>query len=272
MKMIELTRTDRNTRLKRELSREAIALALKGDWERAAELNRAILELHPDDVDAMNRLGKALLESAQYQEAEVIFNRVIALSPYNNITKKNLARLRQLATAPATSKQVRKLTGAPELFIEESGKSATTLLSRPAGWSAVALIAPGDPVNLSVEKNTITVKTREGEYLGQIEPKMGARLIRLLNGGNRYEAAIIGVKDQATGSPSISVIIRETLRHPSLKGVSSFPTKGKDDRLAYLGDSLLQYVEDDELDDEERDELVGVESEGSDSDSEEWKE
>ena len=48
-----------NPRLKRDLSRDAISLALKGDWERAAEVNQALLELFETDVDAMNRLGKA---------------------------------------------------------------------------------------------------------------------------------------------------------------------------------------------------------------------
>ena len=49
-------------RLKRDLTHEAVTLALKGEWERATEVNRAILELFEDDVEAMNRLGKALME------------------------------------------------------------------------------------------------------------------------------------------------------------------------------------------------------------------
>lgn len=251
---MELTRTENNPRLRRELSRDAIALALNGDWERAAEVNRAILELFSDDVDAMNRLGKALLELGQYREAEEIFNRVISISPYNRIAKKNLARLSQLESTPAPSKPVRRPGGAPQLFIEESGKSASTMLRKPASGQVVARIAPGDPINLVVEKNAISVKTREDEYLGQIEPKMGTRLIRLMNGGNRYEAAIIRVDNQRTGptsSPCISVIIRETFRHPSLHNICSFPTKSKEKHRVYLGDSLLRYIEEDDLEEEE---------------------
>lgn len=242
----QLTRTETNTRLKRDLSRDAIALALKGDWERAAEVNRAILELFPDDVDALNRLGKALLELGEYREAEATFNRVIGISPYNSIAKKNLARLSQLENTPAPSKPMRKPGGTPKLFIEESGKSATTVLHKPAADPVVARIAPGDPVTLVAEKNAIAVKTREDEYLGQIEPKMGTRLVRLMNGGNQYEAAIVSINGH-----NISVIIRETSRHPNLQNVCSFPTKGKQEHRVYLGDSLLRYIEEDELDDEE---------------------
>ena len=66
----ELTQTPNSARLKRDLSRDAIALALKGEWERASEVNRAILELFADDVEAMNRLGKAYMELGRYVEAK----------------------------------------------------------------------------------------------------------------------------------------------------------------------------------------------------------
>ena len=263
---MELTRTENTPRLRRELSRDAIALALRGDWERAAQVNRAILELFADDVDAMNRLGKALLELGQYREAGLTFNRVVSISRYNSIAKKNLARLSQLERAPAPSKSVRKPGGTPQLFIEESGKSATTVLRKPASNQVVVRIAPGDPINLMVEKNVITVKTRDDEYLGQIEPKMGTRLIRLMNGGNRYEAAIISVNNQ-----HVSVIIRETYRHPSLRNVCSFPTKSKEEHRVYLGDSLLRYVVEEDLEDEDEKETdKETEPEDEELDSE-WK-
>ena len=92
----ELTQSANSARLKRDLSRDAISLALKGEWERAAEVNRAILELFEGDVEAMNRLGKALMELGQYEEAKQILDKVVLIAPYNNIAKKNLARLTSL--------------------------------------------------------------------------------------------------------------------------------------------------------------------------------
>lgn len=243
---MQLTRTESNPRLRRELSRDAIALALKGDWQRAADVNRAILELFPGDVDAMNRLGKALLELGHYREAESTFSRAIGVSPYNRIAKKNLARLSQLESAPVPSKLGSKLGGIPQLFIEESGKSASTVLQKPASSQVVARIAPGNPVILVLGKNSITVKTREDEYLGLIEPKLAARLSRLMNGGNQYEAAILSVSHQ-----TISVIIRETFRHPSLHDVCSFPSRSRQEHHLYLGHNLMRYIEEDELEDED---------------------
>ena len=47
-------------------AKEAIALAMQGRWEEAVAANRAILELFPEDVDAYNRLGSALMELGEY--------------------------------------------------------------------------------------------------------------------------------------------------------------------------------------------------------------
>ncbi|MEK7806221.1 MAG: tetratricopeptide repeat protein [Chloroflexota bacterium] len=248
---IELARSANSTRLKRELSRDAIALALKGEWERATEVNKAILELYTDDVDAMNRLGKALMELGRYGEAKEVLDRVVHIAPYNTIAKKNLARVATLEGSPLTAHQLRKCGGVPQLFIEESGKSVTTVLRKTATGQVVAGIAPSDPADLAEEHNAINVYTRAGEYLGQIEPKLGNRLIRLMRGGNRYDAAVIGVNDHG-----ISIIIREAYRHRSLRNVCSFPTRTKEEHRVYLGESFARYLKDDDLEEEDEEEDV----------------
>ena len=249
---MDQTRTINNSGgLRRELSREAISLALKGEWERAAEVNQAILELYAYDVDAMNRLGKAFTELVRYGEAKEVLDRVVGIAPYNIIAKKNLARLTRLESTPAPSRTARKTGGAPHLFIEESGKSGTTVLQKPAARQVVARVSPSDPANLVVEQNAIKVYTRDEEYLGQIEPKLGKRLIGLIHGGNRYDAAVVGVHDMG-----ISIIIRETYRHRSLLGVCSFPSRTKEEHRVYLSQNLVRYVTDDGLEEEDEEEAA----------------
>ena len=248
---IELTRPANGTRLKRELSRDAIALALKGEWERAAEVNRAILELYSDDVDAMNRLSKALMELARYGEARQVLDRVIHIAPYNTIAKKNLARVATLECIPLPAYELRTCPSVPQLFIEESGKSGTTVLRRTATGLVVARVAPSDPANLLEENDAINVYTRAGEYLGRIEPKLAKRLIRLMHGGNTYDAAVVGVNNHG-----ISIIIRETYRHRSLHNVCSFPTRTKEEHRVYLGERFVRYIRDDDLDEEDEEENV----------------
>ena len=260
---MEITRNPLTTNSKNDPGKKAISLALNGEWAEAAELNRTILQKSPDDVEAMNRLGKSLMELGKYSEAKAVLARVVQLAPYNSIAKKNLGRLDQLEAAPNPAQKTRKSGGVPQLFIEESGKSGITVLQKAATGPIVASIGPGEPLTLNVDKNAIVVSVREDEYLGQVEPKLANRLIRLMNGGNRYQAAVIGVKEQG-----ITIIIREIYRHPSLHDVCPFPSKGRGDNRVYLGESLMRYIEDSELDEDEEAAVVI----DRDVNGEEWEE
>ncbi len=243
-----MTRAETNTRLKRDWSKEAISLALKGEWKRAAEVNQALLSLFADDVDAMNRLGKALMELDRFDQARQVLEQVLRKSPYNAIAKKNLARLTQLEISPAAGKQLGNAGAAAQWFIAESGKSGVTILQRPAAAQLMASITPGEPASLVANRQALVVYVRNGEYLGQVEPRLARRLLRLIDGGNHYEAAVVGVNDW-----SISLVIRETYRHPSLHNIASFPTSrpGQPQPQMYLDTDLARYLEEDGLDDDE---------------------
>lgn len=223
----EIHATANGTKFRRSLHKDAVNLALKGEWDRAAQINRAILELFPGDVEALNRLAKALIELGNYQEAAAVLDRLREVAPYNGIARKNRARLQQLrdaaASAASATRQSRRAAGVPQLFIGESGKSASTVLRHTPRRVALAMVSPGDPVALRLEHHALNVYAADGQYLGQIDPRLGNRLRRLIEGGNTYAAAITGVHDD-----EISIIIHETSRHRSLAHVASFPTRGGD--------------------------------------------
>ena len=217
----EIPAASRSAKFRKDLDREAVGLALNGEWERAVEVNRTILDLFADDVETMNRLSKALIELGSYEEAREVLDRVRNIAPYNNIARKNLARLEQMRGAnAAATRHARKAAGAPQLFIGESSKSATTVLGHTPRHLSLASISSGDPVSLVVEHHGISVYSEDGGYLGLVEQRLGHRLARLIEGGNTYEAAVIGVHDDG-----ISIIIHETFRHRSLQNVASFPKR-----------------------------------------------
>ena len=245
---VRLEPSERN-KFHRDKSKEAVDLALKGLWDQATGVNQEILEFFPEDVEAWNRLGKAFLELGNYDEARDAFERASQLAPYNTISKKNLERISHLKeTAPASGDRARNTGKAflPYMFIEESGKSGVTTVNRPAPCSVLAKLAAGDTVKLVTGEHAVIVENNQGEYLGQVEPKISKRLIRLINGGNRYDAAVISV-----GRQELSIIIWENYRHPSLHDVCSFPTRGKDDRKVYWGDSLARYDGDGDIDEDD---------------------
>ena len=246
------TKTADKTRLKRDWGKQAIDLAMKGEWQRATEVNQALLALYPDDVDAMNRLGKAFMELGEFGRSREVLTVVVEKAPYNTIAKKNLARLEQMESVPA-GRQTKKSGSVSKLFIAESGKSGRTVLRRAAEAETLVSIAPGDPVTLAARNQAIWAFVREDEYLGQVEPKLALRLARLIKGGNKYEAAVVGLNDWG-----ISIVIRETYRHPSLHNICSFPTNTRSERRAPASQGVLSYLGDNDLDEDEEGALEQV--------------
>jgi hypothetical protein len=237
---------EEKSKLKKYWSEQAVSLALQGRWSDAVTANRNILNLFPSDAEAYNRLGKAYTELSRYAEARDSYNHALQIDPGNTIAEKNLQRLAHLITiAPAdfakqgTMENIEFL--APTLFIEEMGKTGTTTLINPAPLVVLAKQTAGDPVRLRIDNRTIVVENVRGERLGDIEPKMGQRLIGFINAGNQYAAAISGLDNTAR------IIIRETYQHPSQIGRVSFPAKSGDSTFrSYVKDSVLNLEEEDE--------------------------
>ena len=220
------------SQLKRQRAKEAISLAMGGLWEEAAAVNREILEDFPTDVDAYNRLGRALTELGNYAQARGAYSRALELDPNNSIAQKNLSRLQHLTLEQLSIKGDFHRVD-PKLFIEETGKARLVNLYHLAPKEVLARVVAGAQVNLKVKGRTLIVENKFGEYLGAVEPKYGLRLVKLMGGGNRYIAAIVSL-----GEESVKVMIREVFQHPSQVGLLSFPPKAIDDFRPYVRDSL----------------------------------
>jgi tetratricopeptide (TPR) repeat protein len=209
--------TETNIRQRRQLADAAIAHATKGDWEAAVEANRQLLETGPD-TDTYNRLGKALAELGRDAEALEAYQQALERDATNRIAERNVARLQVLLTA----KSGKRDNGKPEKasaasFIEEMGKTGHARLINVAPARQLAPLSPGDAVELTLD-GELLIGTVGDVQLGQVEPRVGTRLGKLMKGGNRYEAAIT-VLDRE----EVRIIIREVFAHPDNFGKVSFP-------------------------------------------------
>ena len=211
---------EEKSRIRRQSSREAIALAMEGKWREAIAVNQSIIEVFPNDIEAFNRLGRAYLELGDYREAETAYKRSIELDPYNAIAQKNLQRLSHLKKTATTKKEDNAKLD-PQYFIEEIGKAGVLKLHDLPSAAVLARQVTGDVVSLKVKGSNLIVESGTGEQLGHVEPKYAQRLIRLMSGGNKYSAAIVRSEEK-----ELTVIIRETYQDPSLAGQLSFPTRG----------------------------------------------
>lgn len=235
---------EEKARLRQRLSKEAIDLALQGKWEEAEALNRDIIDKFPSDVEAYNRLGRALTELGDFDGAKEAYLKALELAPENAIAKKNLARLTSLSKSMTTLKSNPQKTStskaqtrrvALDLFITEVGKAGVVNLHSVAPPKVLAKTGFGDQVRLEAKKQRLIVKTESGEYLGEVEPRQGLRLVKLMRGGNRYDAAILHVEED-----KVQVIIKEIYQHPRQVGHPSFPVKATEHLRTRIKESLLR--------------------------------
>lgn len=247
--------TEQTTRQRRQLAEAAIEHATHGNWEAAVEANRGLLELGAD-VDAYNRLGKALAELGDNTAALEAYEHALERDATNRIAMRNVERLRLLgAGSTGNSGQDGRVVRAPAtLFIEEMGKTGHARLINIAPPRQLASLSAGDAVGLRVDGEQLIVNVGTAE-IGQVEPRIATRLLKLIAGGNRYEAAVTQVHDD-----DVRVIIREVFAHPSNFGKVSFPGSSgarAADVRPYMKGSPLRYDDDEESEevDEESEEV-----------------
>lgn len=246
--MAEFQEQDR-PRLKRHLVEEAINLAIHSHWADAVAVNQRILEMFPNDVDALNRMGRALTELGRYAEARAAYQKSVQIDPSNIIAQKNLRRLANVAHAEEPARATEKLD--TRLLSPEAGKTGTLQLVRVPDKASLFKMSVGDQVRLQIEGRALMVYNSRNELLGQVDPRPSQRLIDLMKGGNQYTAAIL---DQEEGHPRI--IVQEVFRDPSQAGKVSFPPRvaAAPGVRPYVRGSLLRYGLEEEADEEEEEE------------------
>jgi hypothetical protein len=228
---------------------EAIQLALESRWSEALAVNRALLERHGEEEDTFNRLGKALSELGQPEEALDAYQQSLRLNPLNIIAQKNVRKLSALLQAPSRVEGMATAIDV-DLFTEEPGKSGLAVLVPPTGGVDVA-VAPGEVVELHVEQGQLHARTLRGIDIGDVDTKLARRLVPLMIAGNRYSAAVARVDDR-----KIEVMIRETYQAPENARKTSFAiARGtrREDFRPYAKESLLaaRGIDDEGADEEE---------------------
>ncbi len=242
------------TRQKRQLADQAIAQASAAKWADAAATNRRLLELGPD-AESQNRLAKALWELGELRTAREHYQTALALDPTNRIAERNIDRLKVLIVAAGDrTVPAREGSKAPiSIFVEETGKTGFAYLTDLADPRQLAQVNPGDAVELTPEGNRLIAHSN-GVRIGIVEPRVAARLLKLIADGNKYLAGVTSLGDK-----DVRIIVRETFQDPINYGKVSFPTAAKStDLRPYTKGTLVREemdLEDDLEDDDEDDEI-----------------
>lgn len=216
-----------------KLHQQAIAAALSSNWEEALKLNQQIIAMDPKNIEALNRLGRAYFELSDLQSAREYFETSLKYDPYNQIAFKFIKRVETFKKKGVKmGSHCNHLQVNGELFIEEPGKTKLVTLLKVAEPQKLSLLSAGTLVNIVIKNRIIAVTDQDGEYLGVLPDDLSRHLIRLINGGNKYQAMIKTIKTNG-----LSILVRETYRCSRFKNQPSF-LDGLNTAFTYSSDHL----------------------------------
>ena len=206
-----------NTDLLNNLSQQAIEAAIKGNWQYAVDINSKILDKSPENTETLNRLGKAYMELGLIVKSIKTFQTCLQISPNNTIAIKNLQRLQSLESFD--QKTAKHVLSTPHDFIKDSKTVSTDLINLTSVDNNLKL-SPGYACILEVISNIVNVLDSDKMRVGQIEPRLGTRIIRSINSGNRYIATV-----KNSDPNKVTILIRESFTKSPNTSISSFQNK-----------------------------------------------
>lgn len=198
------------------LTKQAINHATNGDWLQAIEYNLQILQHLPEDVSALNRLGRAYIAQGQLENAINTFTQVLDIDKYNLIAQKNLDKLHKLKDASSLVDWSAKID--PCQFLKEPGTAKIVSLTRIPATDICLTLVSGEAVQLRAQSRFVVVQDSKSRTIGKIPEDVSYRLVQLINNGYLYSAYI-----KCANSNQIQILIRETSRPTHLKEFPSFP-------------------------------------------------
>lgn len=238
-----------------QLKDKAIQAMLLGDWKNATSLNKALLNENPKDIDALNRLAYAFTILGKIQDARSIYRKVLKLDILNQIAIRNIKKLTDFGPRQI-AKSISSIKAVNNIFLEETGKTKIISLVNTAQPKIIALLKTGQPVITAIKRSKIFIQDQNRQYLGVLPDDIGRRLIKLIKGGNAYEAYI-----KSAGEINVSVFIKEVKRAGRYKNQPSFPQTADSDLDLSKNKTKIRNFKDAEEDDDEKNYVLGTEEE-----------
>lgn len=184
-----------------ELQDKAIRSALTGDWEAAVEFNLEILETSPQNIAALNRLGRAYTELNQKEAAKDAYEQVLKIDKYDTIATKNLKLL------PHQKSNMSSVILSEEDFIELPGITKSTILIKVASRDILLSLVCKQKLSLTPRTSLVAITTDDNVCIGCLPDDLSLKLKNLMDDGYEYSACLKGASDNTA-----TIFIREIKR------------------------------------------------------------
>lgn len=211
------------------LYQQAIDAALDSKWKEALTINKKIIKLNPQNVDALNRQAKAYMELGKFNLAKKYYSEVLKIDPYNPIAQKNLKIMKSFKSNGQAVVSCSQSRLSPSLFLQEPGKTKIVNLLKVAEPQKLSHVFCGMKVEMTIKNRKITIADPNRNYLGVLPDDVSHHLTRLSKGGNKYELFVKSVRVN-----SLAVMIKEVFRSKKFKNQPSFLEYSKDSGITNI--------------------------------------
>ncbi len=226
-----------------DLAQSAISKALAGNWQEAIVVNEEILKQEPLNVDALNRLARAYSETGNIKKAKETAQKVLLIDSFNPIALKAIEKWKGLKKGEIFASKPSNA----QTFLEEPGKTKIISLLHLGSPKLLAKLDSGDEVKINTHSHRVCVTTIDGKYIGKLPDDLSARLRKLIQSGNVYQAFV-----KSVNTHELKTLIREVKRSPKLADVSSFTTE-RIDYIPFTAPELVHKRRDLEVGSDEED-------------------
>jgi len=203
----------------KKLENQAIEAAFNNEWQKAINLNKKILNLEKNNLEAILRLGFAYFQKQSFKEAEKIYQKGLKIQPNHPVILNYLQKIKMIEEKKDKSKNKKIVVFDPELFLEIPGKTKSINLVNLGQKKVLANLSIGQKIKLLIRRRKIIVKTENNEFVGNLPDDIGKRLIILIKGGNKYSAF---VKEASLNQ--VIIFIKEEEKSKKFKNIVSFPS------------------------------------------------
>ncbi len=255
----------------------AIEKAISGEFKQAIELNLKILQINPQDTEALMQLAHAYWQLGEINLAIKYYKKTLSLEPNNTLAKKRLLLLKPLSKKTHSNLIRKKGRVVPITdLIEEPGKTKTVKLANIGKPEHISLLSIGEEVFINIRKRKLEVRDLSTNFIGYLPDDISKRLIEFIKKKCKYEAFIFSIDKN-----EVKVFIREIKKSAKLKNLPSFvyeevqpqnPEEEEEEAITEIEDTDDLDIDSDELLIPSEKEATETESKQEDSEEDEYQE
>ncbi len=201
-----------------ELEKTAIEAAINSQWDKAIEMNKKILKMDKNNLDALLRLGYAFFQSNDWENAEKIYKKVLKIQNVNSAAQEFLEKIKILKEKKITRYQKTTLVIDPNLFLEVPGRTTTVELINLGQKNILAQLNISQKMIFKIRRRKVEVRTEKNQYVGSLPDDLSHRLILFIKAKSEYSCYIKEITLK-----KVVVFIKEEKKGSRVKNFISFP-------------------------------------------------